>query len=117
MWESARRGARMIFDMTLASEITDQGWMVIFTFVIAIATIVYALFTYFLWQQTKKAADATALLAQAAKDTAETAIELNRPMLGIDEIKWLPIPNVSPVLIPGVQHIVVNLKNSGSLYA
>lgn len=103
--------------IALACQITDQGWMVAFTLIIAATTIVYAFFTALLWRQTKKSADATALLAQSAKDTAEAAIELNRPMLGIDEVKWLPIPNVTPIVVPGARHIVVNLKNFGSLYA
>lgn len=93
--------------------------MVIFTLVIAVATIVYAAFTCFLWRETKKSADAAAALALAAKETAETAIELNRPILGIAEVQWLPlsVENSFNALVPAPHHIVVTLKNFGSLYA
>ena len=108
----------------LICQITDQGWMVLFTLVIAVTTVVYAVFTGLLWKQTKESADAakksaeaTAVLAQSAKDTAEAAIELNRPMLGIDHVEWLNRPDVKTHVVPGAHHIVVNLKNFGSLYA
>lgn len=105
--------------MMLACQITDQGWIVVFTLVIAFTTVGYAIFTGLLWLQTKRSADATALLAQAAKDTAEAAIELNRPMLGISEVQWLasPAERDSNALIPAPHHLVVTLKNFGSLYA
>ena len=55
--------------------ITANGVIAAFTVVIALATIVYVIFTVFLWRETKKSADAAATSARAATISANTAQE------------------------------------------
>lgn len=91
-----------------------------FTGVLTVATIVYVIFTCLLWRETKKSADAAGKLAQSAKDSADAAIELNRPNLGIEEVQLLPTSSLGEgikALVPGARQIIVTLKNYGSISA
>lgn len=91
-----------------------------FTGVLTFATIVYVIFTCLLWRETKKSADAAAKLAQSAKDSADAAMELNRPNLGVDKVQLLPISSLGEdiqALVPGARNVVVTLKNYGSISA
>ncbi len=63
---------------------------VVFTGVIAVATVVYAVVTFFLWRATKRSADAAKesadsakLSAEAAKKSADISAALHRPYLGV----------------------------------
>lgn len=95
------------------------------TGVLTLATILYAIFTYQLWRETKKAgeaaaksADAAAMLAQSAKDSADAAIELNRPFLGVAEIQLPQLPGIAEnvkAVVPGARRILITLKNDGSV--
>lgn len=55
--------------------ITANGVIATFTLVIALATIVYVIFTVLLWRETKKSADAAATSARAATLSANAAQE------------------------------------------
>jgi len=64
-----------------------------FTGVIAVATILYLIFTVALWRATKKAADAATdsagaakVSADAAKQSADIAARLNRPYIGVSRL-------------------------------
>lgn len=70
-------------------------WSAFFTFVIAVATIAYVAFTQRLWKETKKAADAATVSANAARMSADAAkkdveiqVALHRPYVGISRF-WL----------------------------
>lgn len=98
-----------------------EGMTALFTGVLTLATIFYVVFTFLLWRETKKSADAAAKLAQAAKDSADMAAELNRPILGIAEVTLVEVPGAHlpgvRAIIPGVRQIIVTLQNYGTFYA
>ena len=56
---------------------------VVFTGVIAAATVVYVILTKRLWEETKKSAEAAKLSAEAAKKSADIDAALHRPYLGV----------------------------------
>lgn len=72
----------------------SNALMVVFTGVIAVATVVYAVVTFFLWRATKRSADAAKesadsakLSAEAGKKSADIDAALHRPYLGVYELR------------------------------
>jgi hypothetical protein len=62
-------------------------WGAIFTGVIALATLVYVVLTLLLWKQTKAAAEAAKISANAAQSSAQTLGNLYRPFLSVASIR------------------------------
>jgi hypothetical protein len=81
----------------------DSNW------VVASATVIYALLTVKLWRETKKSADAATKSAEAAKQSVEVIAALHRPIIGFE---GRPIPNRTGII---VWTIPVALRNYGTL--
>jgi hypothetical protein len=74
------------------------------TAIIAVATVVYVVFTIGLWRETKKSAD-------AAKTSADMGAALHRPYLGVPVLTLYNSPN------PGSWVVRWEVKNFGTLPA
>jgi hypothetical protein len=86
-------------------------WGAIFTGVIALETLFYVVFTRRLWKQTKAAAEAAKLSAEAAKQSTDIVAKLHRPFLGVTKISSTGSPTIAPAWINWT------LKNYGTLPA
>ncbi|MFZ0641207.1 MAG: hypothetical protein WA020_11555 [Candidatus Acidiferrales bacterium] len=91
-----------------------------FAFVIAVATILYVVYTHHLWTETKKSADAAKAAAELAKQSADVAAEREQPMLVVWVMSFVE-PAVQPSgfnsLSRGLLDLRVMLKNVGALTA
>ena len=105
-----------------------------FTFVIAVATVFYVVYTRRLWAETKKSADAANASAEAAKENAEAsrvaaeiakksadlALEMQQPMVEVSAMGFAKFPNAPAAFNPlsfGRLDLQVTLKNYGTLRA
>src|SRR5579871_1255654 len=70
--------------------IDPMVWSAIFTGVIAAETFAYVWLTRRLWQQTKAAAEAAKISADAARSSALTLANLYKPFLGVSSIRVRP---------------------------
>jgi len=87
-------------------------WGVIFTGVITVETLIYVVFTVGLWKQTKAAAEAARISADAARSSVQTLGNLYRPFLGVAGIYIKGQPPSADAWL-----IVWTLKNFGTLPA
>ena len=88
---------------------------VLFTAVIAAATVVYVVFTRRLWKATSMTAEAAKLSADAARESADLARKsfeaLHRPYLGVAEVRRASDPHDS------YWQILFEVRNYGTLPA
>jgi hypothetical protein len=100
--------------------------IIVFTGIIAAATVAYVIVNVFLWRATKRSADAAKVSADAAKKSADISAALQRPYLGVSllqrrndykEDMWTIrccVKNYGTLPAAGVKTLVVVHRQEGS---
>ncbi|HEV2287401.1 MAG TPA: hypothetical protein VGR81_00445 [Candidatus Acidoferrales bacterium] len=91
-----------------------------FTFVIALATILYVVYTRSLWNETKKSADAAKTAAEAAKTSADIAAAMYGPIIQVAKLGFARSPATlinSNLLVNSSFDLQITFKNYGSVSA